>query len=434
MKSKIRANYHWVIALMVLLEMLIYGGIINNLNGMFLIPVSEDLGFSRSSFSLAMTIKPLVTFGVGMFSSAMFMRFGFRKLVPIGLIAAALGLFLMSRSQGIVGIGFGAAILGMCEALYSVVAATRIIGDWFHRYRGIVLGIVTAATGLGGSLVCVAEAWIIEQYDWRMAYLFCAVLMVLAAVVVLLLAKNRPDQMGLRPFGEGLLPIRERHRAGMSQDSWAGFTLSQLIRKPTFYLMLLCTLLGNLALYLAFTVVVPHMQDCGLGATEAASVQSTMLLMLAVAKLSVGGLSDLIGGKNVTLLCVACSVVGLWLLADVQTFSGGLVAIVIYSMCLPQTTITVPLLTTSLFGYRAHDSAMSIFLSMVSVGAMVAAPICNMAYDILGSYSPVFRVAAALGAATIVLYLILYRMAARDKKKWLAEQAEKANEKAQAVI
>jgi len=427
MKAKIRTHYHWVIALMVLLEMLIYGGIVNNLNSMFLIPVSEGLEVSRSSFSLAMTIKPLVTFLVGMFSSALFMQFGFRKLVPIGLITAGLALGIMSRSQGIIGIGFGAAILGVCEALYSVVAATRIIGDWFHRYRGIVLGIVTAATGLGGSLVCVIEAWIIDRFDWRMAYLFCGILMIIAAAVVLLLAKNRPDQMGLRPFGEGLLPVKERHRAGVSQDSWAGFTLPQLIRKPTFYLMLLCTLLGNLSLYLAFTVIVPHMHDCGLSTTEAASIQSTMLLMLAVAKLSVGGLSDLIGGKNVTLLCVGCSVVGLWLLANVHSFTGGLIAIVIYSMCLPQTTITVPLLTTSLFGYRAHDSAMSIFLSMVSVGAMVAAPICNMAYDVLGSYSPVFRVAAVLGVVAIVLYLILYRLAARDKKKWFAEWEEKKN-------
>lgn len=425
MKAKIRANYHWVIALMVLLEMLIYGGIVNNLNGMFLIPVSEDLEVSRSGFSLAMTIKPLVTFVVGMFSSALFMQFGFRKLVPIGLIAASLALVLMSRSQGIVGIGFGAAILGVCEALYSVVAATRIIGDWFHRYRGIVLGIVTAATGLGGSLVCVAEAWIIERYSWRAAYLFCAILMVIAAVIILGLAKNRPDQMGLRPFGEGLLPIKERHRAGVSQDSWAGFTLGQLVRKPTFYLMLLCTLLGNLSLYLAFFVIVPHMQDCGLSQSQAATMQSTMLLMLAVAKLSVGGLSDLIGGKNVNLLCVLCSVVGLWLLADVHSFTGGIIAVVIYSMCLPLTTITVPLLTTSLFGYRAHDSAMSIFLSMVSVGSMAAAPICNMAYDVLGSYSPVFRVAAALGAATIILYMVLYRLAARDKKKWFAAQEAK---------
>lgn len=423
MKSKLRANYHWIIALAVLVEMLIYGGVTNNLNAMYIIPVTESLEVSRSGFSLAMTMKSLTMFTFGMVSSVLFLRFGFRALATIGLVGGALSLLIMSGSNSLLGIGFGAAILGLCESLYSTVGVTRIIGDWFHRYRGIVLGVVTAATGLGGSLFCIILSKVIQSFGWRMSYRFSALILVLIAVLIVLVARNRPDQMGLRPFGEGLLPIKQRHRAGMSNDNWPGFSLVCLVRKPTFYLMLAATFVSSVSMYLAFYVIVPHMQDCGLSADQAATLQSTMLLMLAAAKLLVGGLSDVIGGKGVTLMCSFCAVVSLWMLTQVTNMTNGILSVVVFSMCLPQTTITIPLLTSDLFGYRAHDTAMSIFLSMVSVGAMVASPICNLAYDLLGSYNPVFLAASALALLSMILQLILFRLTKRDKQNWKETEA-----------
>ena len=151
-----------------------------------------------------------------------------------------------------------------------------------------------------------------------------------------------------------------------------------------------------------------------------------LLLILAVAKLLVGALSDVIGGKGVSLLCASCATVGLWLLTRVNDVTSGLIAVVVFSMCLPQTTITIPLLTTSLFGYRAHDTAMSIFLSMLSIGAVVASPVCNLAYDLLGTYNPVFYAAALLALTSLVLYMVLYRLADRDKKRWYEEREQKS--------
>ena len=430
MKAKIRANYHWIIVFVVLVEMLIYGGVTNNLNSMYIIPVTEALEASRSGFSLAMTMKSLTMFAFGMVSSVLFLHFGFRMLASIGLIGGALSLLIMSGSQSLLGIGFGAALLGICESFYSTVGVTRIIGDWFHRYRGMVLGVVTAATGLGGSLFCILQSKLIQNYGWRMSYRFSTLMLLLIAVLVFLTTRNRPDQMGLRPYGEGLLPIKQRHRAGMSDDNWPGFSLTQLIKMPTFYLMLAATFVSSVSMYLAFYVIVPHMQDCGLTADQAATMQSTMLLMLAAAKLLVGSLSDVIGGKGVSLLCTVCAIISLWLLTRVTDMTSGILAVVVFSMCLPQTTITVPLLTSSLFGYRAHDTAMSIFLSMISVGAMVASPICNLAYDLLGSYNPVFLAASGLALVSLLLHLTLFHLTGNDKKKW--NEAE-ANKKTQAA-
>lgn len=421
MKEKLRANYHWLIALLVLLEMMVYGGVCNNVDSLFVIPVTETLGISRGSFSMVMSLRSLMSFLATVFSGALFLHFGYRKLVPLTLIFGGLSLaVLFSGSESLTTMAVGAVIYGLCCGICSTASATRIIGDWFHRHRGLVLGLASAGTGLGGSLFCMVESSIMESSGWRSAFRFCGFSWIGMAVILFLLVRSRPADLKLSPYGEGQLPEKKRHRGGHSEESWAGFTLKELVRKPTFYLMILLTLLSCLSVYMAFYVVVPHMQDCGLTASQAAKVQSVMLLFMSVVKLFCGWLSDEIGPKWVTVLCMGFGAVGMWLLAGVSNLSQALVIICVYTLSLPLTTITIPLLTTDLFGYRAHDTAVGIFLSMVNVGAMIATPLCNLIYDAVGSYKPSMRVSAVVALALVAGFEVLYVLAKRDKKRWLA--------------
>lgn len=427
MKEKIRANYHWVIALVALLEMTVYGGVCNNLNSVFVIPVTESLGISRGSFSLVLSISSLAAFVITTVSSPLFLRFGYRKLVAFCLILGGVSLaFVMGGCQNLAVLGIGAVLYGASTGVCSTASATRIVGDWFHRHRGLVLGLVSAATGLGGSLFCILQTNIIAHSGWRNAYRFSGLMWVITAAIIAVTVRNRPDQMGLRPYGEGQLPQKKRHRGGHSESSWAGFSLQELVRKPTFYLMMVLTLLSCLCLYLAFYVVVPHMQDCGLTAAQAATVQSVMLLCMSAVKLFCGWLSDVIGPRWVTVLCLAFGSVGMFLLTCVTNMPQALVFICIYTFCLPLTTITIPLLTTELFGYRGHDTAVGLFLAMVNVGSMIASPLSNLIYDAVGSYKPTIKVSAAAALVLLAGYELLFLLAGREKRRWQAAWAEKA--------
>ena len=134
MKDKIRSNYHWVIAAVVLIEMLVWGGIGNNINGLFVIPVTESLGISRGSYSLVMSLNSLMGFVSTMLSGILFMHFGYKKLVMGGLAVAGLALcFLFGSSKNLATLGFGVAIYGLCGGFCSTAGMTKIIGDWSIR-------------------------------------------------------------------------------------------------------------------------------------------------------------------------------------------------------------------------------------------------------------------------------------------------------------
>ena len=108
----------------------------------------------------------------------------------------------------------------------------------------------------------------------------------------------------------------------------------------------------------------------------------------------------------------------MWLLPMVNDVNDAIVAITLYACALPLTTITIPLLTMELFGYRSFGTAIGVFSAMVSVGNMLAAPISNAVYDNIGSYSPVFRVGMVAVLLLIAAYLVLFRISVREKARW----------------
>ena len=175
--------------------------------------------------------------------------------------------------------------------------------------------------------------------------------------------------------------------------------------------------------YVAYSVVVPHFQDLGMSATEAAGVQSIMLLSLAAAKFLCGTLSDLLGAKFINLFCMICSCVGLVLLTMADSFSIAVTASIFFSLGTVMTTITIPLLSSSLFGYKPQGTIIGILMALVPASSVITCPIVNMLYDRIGSYSPIFLFTAGMGAVVCVLMVILFSMTSRDRKKYETSHA-----------
>lgn len=417
MRGFIKRHYHWVIAIVVLLQLSVYIGCINNYTSLHIVPVSESLQISRATFSLAVSTKQLIAFVSTLFSGFLFLKFGYKKLVLTGLALGAAGYFILSSAQGPSLLFFGAAIMGLLEFACSTAGSSKLITDWFYKHRGTILGFVSASTGIGGSLFCIVLNNLILQYGWRASYRFSAILTLLLWVVLFLTIRNRPADMGLTPYGMGYRP-KKKARSHTAENRWLGFTPKEMLRRPTFYMMLLGTLGICVCMYMAFNVVSPHLQDKGLSSSEAATMQSIMLLFMAAAKFFCGVLSDRIGPKPVTMLCIAATVAGLVLLATANSVTTALIAVLVFACALPATTITIPLLTPNLFGYQSSTWATGIFLSMVSLSALFSSTLSNYFYDQIGSYSPIFIISALVAAGIAVLYLVMFVLAERDKKKY----------------
>ena len=88
MIKRIRQNYHWIVAFLVFLQMIVFGGLLNSAS-VYIIPISEALGVTRGSYSLA-TIPYSITCTLStMVSGYLFQKFGYKKSAIASLILIA---------------------------------------------------------------------------------------------------------------------------------------------------------------------------------------------------------------------------------------------------------------------------------------------------------------------------------------------------------
>ena len=89
MRKNMKKHYHWIVAVVMLLELAVIGGLANNYSGLFILPITGELGITRASFSLAFCLKYLFSFLGTLLSGALFLRWGNKKPLLLGLLAAA---------------------------------------------------------------------------------------------------------------------------------------------------------------------------------------------------------------------------------------------------------------------------------------------------------------------------------------------------------
>src|SRR6266700_5111026 len=142
----------------------------------FLQPMSEATGWSRTGVSMAMTIV-FLTMGVGGFGwGALTDRFGPRIVVLSGGLLLGLGLALASRSHSLLEFQliYGIMVGGAAGAVFAPTMAT--VTGWFDKHRSLAVSLVSAGMGTAPLTISPFASWLIATYDWRTAQLTIAIL------------------------------------------------------------------------------------------------------------------------------------------------------------------------------------------------------------------------------------------------------------------
>ena len=411
----IKKNYVWIIVIVMMLQTTVYGGIANTSSSIFKNVVTTELGMTMGSFSLATSMRTLVLFITMTFSGPVFKRFGTKVPMLFGLGILAVAYTMLAFSESFLPIALSFALTGLGEAFVATAAISRIVNAWFNRHQGSILGLITACTGLGGGIFSVLLEAVIHATGWRSARILSAVCFVIALICVLIFLRNKPADMNLAPFGEDYVPKKKKHRR--ESDHWEGFSMQELMRKPTFYLACVTFFLAGVSIYAAFSNIPTHLSDRNMG-QYGGIMNGLMLISLAVFKFGCGNISDIIGPKKVSIICLVCCAVGSLLLTYITNPITAVVAIILYSISVPMTLVVISLVTYPLFGYRSHDATLGVFLAMPYLGSVVINPITDAVHDKLHSYDLMFQLAAVLAMIVVGLLFLLFALAKRDQIKY----------------
>jgi MFS family permease len=170
--------------------------------GVLMVPMQDEFGWSRTLLSVAVGIN-LILYGLtAPFAAALMDRFGIRVVTSSALVLVALGsgLTVLVNAGWQLVLSWG-VLIGLGTGSMALVFAATIANRWFVRRRGLVMGVLTAASATGQLIFLPLMAWLAEQYGWRAASLMISLAALAVVPLVLRFVRNYPADVGVRPYG-----------------------------------------------------------------------------------------------------------------------------------------------------------------------------------------------------------------------------------------
>jgi MFS family permease len=247
------------------LALYLNGSATSYLFSIMIVPMEQDLGWSRTTLLGALTVTTLVTAGSGMLLGPIFDRHGAR--VGMTVSAALSGAFMLTLTQVnspwqyyiILGIGMGATR----SALENVGPRTAI-ANWFVRRRAAAFAWMTGGRAVFGITAVIPFAILIENTSWRSGWLVIGVLEIaILAPLAWFVVRRRPEDEGLLPDGDTPRP----EAAPVFETEW---TRGQAMRTHTFWLLVAGFVFAGFPAAGVIANMLPYLSDEGLSLSTGA--------------------------------------------------------------------------------------------------------------------------------------------------------------------
>ena len=186
--------------------------------GVFLKPIEEGMGWSRSSIGAVGLLNWLVMGLGGVAAGYLSDRFGTRVVVLVGGALLGLGLVLSSQVSEAwqLYVTFGVLVGAGVSAFY--VPLTVLAIRWFDDRRGMAAAIVSAGNGLGIMALSPLSRWLINELDWRSAFVVLGDLAWLIVIPCALFLKPSPTAAPAPGWASGRASVTAP--AGQILVSW----------------------------------------------------------------------------------------------------------------------------------------------------------------------------------------------------------------------
>jgi MFS family permease len=396
-KSASRIHWAWVVAAVSFIAILGAAGF-RSVPGVMMNPLHHEFGWSHGVVGLAMSVN-MTLFGLtAPFAAALMDRFGVRPVLTAALVLIAGGSALsvtMTTSWQLVllwgvlvGVGTGAISMGFVATI-----ATR----WFEARRGLVTGVLTAASATGQLIFLPVVAEVTTRHGWRWASLIVAAAALSVVPLVLVFMRNYPQDKGQTAYGATAAAEPNPVPGSSFRAAFDGLLLGARVR--AFWLLAgsfaICGMTTN---GLIGTHFIPAANDHGMPTTVAAGLLATIGILDVAGTVFSGWLTDRVDPRLLLVVYYAGRGISLLLLPALlspQAEPSTWVFVIFYGLDWVATVPPTIVLCRNYFGSRSPVVFGWIFASH-QLGAAIAAACAGWLRDLQGDYDLAFYLAGGL--------------------------------------
>ena len=400
--TKLRQIYRgYPIAIVVFLSTGLSVGMTQYAFGEFAGPLKEQFGWSQTQLNLSLAfsfISGLCAPFVGSLSD----RIGIRPVMFGSILIIAIG-FLMRPFitelwhwylfSALVYTGFPGA---------TVLPGGKMVGLWFPRTRGRMMGAVMAGNNFGGITMPPLAAAIIIVFNWQTAYVVFGVIMGALAVMALfvIVEDEKKVESEMKRTGRGDQAQIARAAAQ------AGVTLKQALRNRNFWLVTVGLVAATFTYQGVLTQLRQHFEESGFTPAMATTAVSTIAGMGIFSKLAFGRASEKITARIATILSIGLQMVGVLIIAQVEASHLLWLGIFVFGLGFGGLGALALLVVQEMFGMKEFGGIMGIMQVGMIASGTGAPMMAGAIHDSSGSFDSAFLIVAAIfvvGIAALAL-------------------------------
>ena len=399
-----RIFYGWFVLAASFFVLFISTGARNGL-GFFVIPMSEELEWSRGTISVAFAIGWLANGITQPLIGRIYDRYGARLVISVSLLVVAACAMVLSGTNSLwfLIVVYG-VVMSVAAGGASLVTVHAVLAKWFYRRRGMAMSIATSGASAGALVLAPFTAYLILWAGWRMTWGVLGAVVLLGVPMALLLIRDDPRDVGEVPDGDAQEPTptgptatESRPRGPLEVDYWRDSYRSS----PIWQLSGAYFVCGMTTAIISFHYV-PFVLDQGFSLGTAGLAFGLMSGLNVVGVLGVGVISDkmsrkyLLGtvygvrGLAYAMLILAPGAMGLWGFAVIAGLS--------WIASAPLTSS----LTADIYGVRTLGTLGGMTTFAHQMGGAVSIVMGGVLYDMFGSYYIPFAISGSLLVAASI--------------------------------
>ncbi len=396
-----RIYYGWVIVATMGVVTMAQTAEFNPVLGVFLKPMTAELGWTRAQFAGAITVGTMAGGVTAIVVGPLFDRFGPRWILTIAFIflgATIAGLAIVQALWHFY------ALMAVSRALVSGVVALAtgiVISKWFIRRRGRAMAFSTTGTRIGNALMPLYVQTVLGVFGWRSAAVALGVLTwTLTLIPTTLFLRRQPEDMGLRPDGDNPPANGFQSDQPATPEAEVSFTPREAARTRSFFVLL------GVSGAMFFTGagvnfnLFPYLTDQGISPSAAVAVLTVWAGVGTVGGLVSGFIAERVSVRIVMAVSFLFVAIGVAILSVVDNLGLAYVFAVVHGVAFGGVPVLQQLVWADYFG-RRHQGAIRGLITPFQMLANSVAPLgTNIAYALLdGSYVPIFQ-------AFVVVYVV----------------------------
>lgn len=363
--------------------------------GLFIGPMSGDLGWSRSQLAFGMSLFISASTIATPFAGHFLDRFGAGAASLIAMVALPLAIvFLAMAPPGWPAFLAACVLIGLVGSLTLPVTYVSILPQWFDGRLGLAMALTVSGLGTGAIVSAMLASRVIVELGWQGAWIAMAI------------------WSGLLTFmGRSLIPwrsvVKREPRQSQSMDeNAAGLESVKFATDPRFWFITLAFMLGLLVTLAVQTNVPAALIDRGLSPAFAGTVIAATGLASCLARLLGGALLDWFPVRFVGFATFGLQAAGCLLLAfsphPLAVIAGAALVAFAYGV----EADMIPYVIRRRYGVARLGRIYGVMYGTVQVGAIFGPTAVAVAADSLGAYTlPFLALAACSFTASFAILL-----------------------------